>query len=105
MNVILFGPPGAGKGTQANKLVKKFKLHKISTGDLLRNEMKNQTTVGIKISSYMDKGLLVPDDIIENLITKILSNKIYFNISDESFYKLGADGITFTVVDITDFQD
>jgi adenylate kinase len=86
VNVILFGPPGAGKGTQANKLVKKFKLHKISTGDLLRNEMKNQTTVGIKISSYMDNGLLVPDDIIENLITKILSNKIYFN-------KLIFDGI------------
>ena len=79
MNVILFGPPGAGKGTQANELVKRFNLHKVSTGDLLRNEMKNNTSLGVKITSYMDKGILVSDDIIENLIIKILNKKTYFN--------------------------
>ena len=86
MNVILFGPPGAGKGTQANELVKRFQLYKVSTGDLLRNEMKNNTPIGAEISSYMDKGILVSDNIIENLIIKILGKKDYFN-------KLIFDGI------------
>ena len=79
MNVILFGPPGAGKGTQADHLVKHFNLHKISTGDLLRNEINNKTKLGNKIKIIIDKGLLAPDDIINNLITNILSNKKFYN--------------------------
>ena len=79
MNIILFGPPGAGKGTQADHLVKYFKLHKISAGDLLRNEINNKTELGNKIKIIIDKGLLVPDDIINNLITNILSNKKFYN--------------------------
>ena len=63
MNIILFGPPGAGKGTQATKVVKKFNLHKVSTGDLLREEIKNNTDLGNKIKSIMDTGSLISFDI------------------------------------------
>ena len=75
MNIILFGPPGAGKGTQADNLVKDFNLYKISTGDLLRKEIKNNTLLGKKIKSVIDKGLLVSDDIINDLMEKALSDK------------------------------
>ena len=75
MNIILFGPPGSGKGTQADKIVKNFSLHKVSTGDLLREEIEKKTDLGIKIKSEIDKGLLISDDIISGLIVKILSNK------------------------------
>ena len=79
MNIILFGPPGAGKGTQAYKIVKKFNLYTVSTGDLLREEIKNNTELGINIKSLMEKGSLVSDEIIANLISKVLSNKKYYN--------------------------
>lgn len=75
MNIILLGPPGAGKGTQASNLVKDFKLYRISTGDLLREEIKKGTVLGNKIESIIDKGLLVSDDIINDLIKKVLSDK------------------------------
>ena len=79
MNIILFGPPGAGKGTQSNNLVKDFNLYKISTGDLLRKEVKKETALGIKIKSMLDQGMLVSDDLINGLIETILSNKGNFN--------------------------
>ena len=79
MNIILFGPPGAGKDTQSDNLVKDLNLYKISTGDLLREESKKKSKLGIKIKSLLDQGLLVPDDIINDLIEIILSNKGYFN--------------------------
>ena len=79
MNIILFGPPGAGKGTQADNMVKNFNLHKISTGDLLREEIKNNTDLGNKIKSKIDQGLLVSDDTINDLIDKILSSQKYYN--------------------------
>ena len=79
MNIILFGPPGAGKGTQATKIVKKFNLHKISTGDLLREEIKINSDLGNKIKSMMDTGSLISDNIINNLITKVISNKKFYN--------------------------
>ena len=75
----MFGPPGAGKGTQAIKIVKNFDLHKVSTGDLLREEIKNNTDLGNKIKSIMDKGLLISDNIINDLITKVLSDKKFYN--------------------------
>ena len=75
----MFGPPGAGKGTQATKVVKKFNLHKVSTGDLLREEIKNNTDLGNKIKSIMDTGSLISDNIINNLITKVISNKKFYN--------------------------
>ena len=79
MNIIIFGPPGAGKGTQGDKLVKDFKLLKISTGDLLRKEVENNTTIGIEIKSIIDKGSFVSDKIINNLIEQILLKKNYIN--------------------------
>ena len=79
MNIILFGPPGAGKGTQADNLVKDFKLHKVSTGDLLRKEILNETVLGKKIKPGIDKGLLVSDEIVNDLIEKILKDKAHFN--------------------------
>ena len=79
MNLILFGPPGAGKGTQANKLVDEFRLFKISTGDLLREEINKKSSLGKKIKSLINKGIFVPDELINNLVENILSNKKYSN--------------------------
>ena len=72
MNIILFGPPGAGKGTQAQNIVKKFNLIQISTGDLLRNEIKNKTDIGKEIEDTICKGDFATDEIIDRL----LKNKI-----------------------------
>ena len=79
MNIILYGLPGVGKGTQADNIVKDFNLHKVSTGDLLREKAKNNIDFGKKIKSTIDQGLFVSDDIINDLIVKILSNKKYYN--------------------------
>ena len=79
MNIVIFGPPGAGKGTQSNFIVKKFKLHQLSTGALLRNEIHNKTNLGKKISSIINVGNLVSDEIVGNLIEKYVSNSIYEN--------------------------
>ncbi len=68
MRVILLGPPGAGKGTQAKMLKEKFQIPQISTGDILRNAVKNGTPLGAKAKSYMDAGRLVPDDVVIELI-------------------------------------
>ena len=79
MNIVIFGPPGAGKGTQSNFIVKKFKLHQLSTGELLRKEIKDNSVLGKKISSIINLGNLVSDDIVGNLIEKHISNKNYKN--------------------------
>ena len=79
MNIVIFGPPGAGKGTQSSLIVKKFKLHQLSTGDLLRKEIKNNTKLGQEISSIINEGNLVSDSIVGNLIEKYLSNITYKN--------------------------
>jgi len=77
MNIVIFGPPGAGKGTQSNFIVKKFKLHQLSTGELLRKEIKDETSLGAQIKSIINAGNLVSDDIVSDLIEKYISNKIY----------------------------
>jgi adenylate kinase len=75
LNLILFGPPGSGKGTQAAKLVEKYTLLHISTGDLFRYEMGNNTPLGIKAKEFMNQGQLVPDEItIGMLKNKVLAN-------------------------------
>ena len=79
MNIILFGPPGAGKGTQAIKIVKAYDLYKISTGDLLREEINKGTSLGNNIKSKIDKGLLMSDNVINDLIKNVLSNKKFYN--------------------------
>lgn len=68
LNIVLFGPPGAGKGTQADILIDKFGLLHISTGDLLRYEIANLTELGIRAKSFIDKGELVSDDIVIDII-------------------------------------
>jgi len=72
MRLILFGPPGAGKGTQAEILTKKLGVPQISTGEILRNAVKNGTPVGLRAKSYMDAGGLVPDEIIIEVIKERL---------------------------------
>lgn len=72
INIVLFGPPGAGKGTQASRLVKKYNLFHLSTGDVFRYNIKNETDLGKLAKSYMDKGQLVPDDVtIKLLISEV----------------------------------
>ena len=75
MNIIIFGPPGAGKGTQSDFIVKNFNLFKLSTGDLLREEINKKTPLGLKITSIVNSGSLVSDDIINGLIENVVSNK------------------------------
>ena len=79
MNIIIFGPPGAGKGTQSNFIVKKYSLFQLSTGEILRNEIKNKTELGIKILTIMNSGALVSDNIVSDLIEKFISNDKYKN--------------------------
>ena len=68
MRLILFGPPGAGKGTQADFIREKYGVEHISTGDVLREAMKNETKVGLYAKSFMDKGELVPDEVVTEII-------------------------------------
>ena len=75
INLILFGPPGSGKGTQAAKLVEKYNLLHISTGDLFRYEMGNNTPLGLEAKSYIEKGALVPDSVTVGM----LKNKVDAN--------------------------
>ena len=69
INIVLFGPPGSGKGTQAQNLIEKFNLKQISTGDLFRFNMKNNTELGQLAKSYIDKGELVPDQVTTDMLT------------------------------------
>ena len=73
-NLILFGPPGSGKGTQSEKLISKYGLKHLSTGDLLRNEISGQTPLGMAVKSLMAEGKLVPDEIVIEMIDSALDN-------------------------------
>ena len=77
MNLIIFGPPGAGKGTQADYIVNKYNLYQLSTGAVLRNEIKNETDLGKEISSIINSGTLVSDDIVKKLVENFISNNTY----------------------------
>ena len=79
MNVIIIGAPGAGKGTQAQNTVKKFNLHQVSTGDLLRNEIKNKNEIGKKIEEIINRGEFVSDDIVNKLLENVITNQNYRN--------------------------
>jgi adenylate kinase len=68
LNLVLFGPPGSGKGTQSEKLIQKYQLVHLSTGDILRGELKAQSPLGIEAKKYMDKGELVPDQVVIGMI-------------------------------------
>jgi adenylate kinase len=71
-NLILFGPPGSGKGTQSEKLIAKYGLKHLSTGDLLRSEIASQTPLGVEAKKIMDKGQLVPDEVVIGMISSAL---------------------------------
>lgn len=74
MRLILFGPPGAGKGTQAEFIKDKYNVEHISTGDVLREAVKNETDIGLKAKSYMDNGDLVPDEVVIEIIRQKISS-------------------------------
>jgi adenylate kinase len=74
LNLILFGPPGSGKGTQSEKLIVKYGLKHLSTGDLLRSEIAQQTSLGLEAKNFMDKGQLVPDAVVIGMIRSALEN-------------------------------
>lgn len=74
LNVILFGPPGSGKGTQSEKLIAKYGFKHLSTGDLLRSEIALKTTLGLEAKSLMDKGQLVPDEVVIGMISHALES-------------------------------
>jgi len=73
-NLILFGPPGSGKGTQSESLIAKYGLKHLSTGDLLRNEIAGTSPLGMAAKSFMDKGQLVPDEVVIEMISAALDN-------------------------------
>lgn len=73
MKIVLLGPPGSGKGTQAAKLINKYSIPQIGTGEILRQAIKEQTDLGLKAKEYMNKGLLVPDEVIIELVEQRLS--------------------------------
>lgn len=73
MNLIFLGPPGAGKGTQASLLVRQYGVPQISTGDILRSAVANQTAMGVRAKSYMDAGALVPDEVVVGIVSERLA--------------------------------
>ena len=75
MNIILLGAPGAGKGTEASKIVDTYKLPHISTGDIFRENIKNETPIGLQAKSYIDKGLLVPDEVTCKIVEERISRE------------------------------
>jgi adenylate kinase len=79
MNIIMLGAPGAGKGTQAVRLSEKFKIPHISTGDIFRKNIKEQTPIGLVAKSYIDKGQLVPDEVTVNIVKQRLEEKDCLN--------------------------
>jgi len=82
VNIILFGPPGAGKGTQAKYLVKKINGFQVSTGDMLRDEIKKDTEIGKKIINNMNEGKFVSDEIVNSL----LKNYVFDPYKKKNFY-------------------
>ena len=79
MNVVIFGPPGAGKGTQSQYIANKFNLFQLSTGDLLRNEIKNKTKIGSEIENTISQGDFATDEIVNRLLKKAITNSDYRN--------------------------
>jgi len=116
MKLILFGPPGAGKGTQANFIAEKYNVAHISTGDVLREAVKNKTEVGLHAKSFMDKGELVPDSVVIEIIKQKLTSLIDMKFMLDGFPRtlpqaealdkmLGELGVNLDVVVFLDVDD
>lgn len=116
MKLILFGPPGAGKGTQANFIAEKYNVAHISTGDVLREAVKNKTEVGLRAKSFMDKGELVPDSVVIEIIKQKLTSLIDMKFMLDGFPRtlpqaealdkmLGELGVNLDVVVFLDVDD
>ncbi|TNE71857.1 adenylate kinase [bacterium] len=97
MKIVLFGPPGAGKGTQAKLIEEKFGIKQLSTGDIFRSHIKNQTELGKKVKSILDSGNLVPDSVVVELVVDTVKNPEF-----EKGYIL--DGFPRTVVQAEEFD-
>ena len=94
LNIVLFGPPGAGKGTQSERLTEKFKLIHLSTGDVFRSNLKNETALGELARTYMDKGQLVPDELtIEMLKAEVLKHSSPIGFIFDGFPRTNAQAI------------
>ena len=94
LNIVLFGPPGAGKGTQSERLTEKFKLIHLSTGDVFRANLKNETLLGNLARTYMDKGQLVPDELtIEMLKAEVLKHSSPIGFIFDGFPRTNAQAI------------
>ena len=94
LNILLFGPPGAGKGTQSERLTEKFKLIHLSTGDVFRSNLKNETALGELARTYMDKGQLVPDEVtIEMLKAEVLKHSSPIGFIFDGFPRTNAQAI------------
>ncbi len=76
-NIVLFGPPGSGKGTQSSKLVDRYHLKHLGTGDLLRNEIAKETPLGIEAKKFIDKGELVPDEVVIGMISTAIEENLH----------------------------
>ena len=76
LNIVIFGAPGSGKGTQSQKLIDKYHLTHISTGDVLRNEIKKQTELGKLADKYMSEGQLVPDEVVINILKELFDDNL-----------------------------
>jgi len=74
LNIVLFGPPGSGKGTQSERLIKQFELIHLSTGDILRAQIAEKTKLGLEAKQIMDRGELVPDNVVVGMISGIIEN-------------------------------
>jgi len=116
MKLILFGPPGAGKGTQANFIAEKYNVAHISTGDVLREAVKNKTEVGLHAKSFMDKGELVPDSVVIEIIKQKITSLIDMKFMLDGFPRtvpqaealdkmLGELGVNLDVVVFLDVDD
>lgn len=116
MKLILFGPPGAGKGTQANLIAEKYNVAHISTGDVLREAVKNKTEVGLHAKSFMDKGELVPDSVVIEIIKQKITSLIDMKFMLDGFPRtvpqaealdkmLGELGVNLDVVVFLDVDD
>jgi adenylate kinase len=101
LNLVLFGPPGAGKGTQAAKIVKKYELIHLSTGDLLRGEIAAETELGLEAKKLMDNGQLVPDEVVIGMIR----NKVKSNPEAKGFIFDGFPRTTPQAVALSDLME